>query len=203
MDDDDLRLNTLHRFAKQSPRLVLEEHGHCEVPAGCGGVVLRWRNPDAGLPVILDFYHGGRATVYLDGAEQTAMRLQIAFGDHLLAMHLAGIDGERAAIFLAVGSIDSGDTVSDQDHLLAELASAGNGTWRATAVAPAGQGWLAADFDDSGWSPLANAPVPSELRESQGWRLQRLEGLGATALGLPRGATELWIRKRFTLVREP
>jgi sulfatase modifying factor 1 len=28
---------------------VLEAHSHCEVPAGCGGVVLQWRNPSAGL----------------------------------------------------------------------------------------------------------------------------------------------------------
>lgn len=46
MPDRELKLNSISRFSKQSPRLVLEEHGHCEVPAGCGGVVLRWRGAD-------------------------------------------------------------------------------------------------------------------------------------------------------------
>ena len=203
MDDDDLRLNTLHRFAKQSPRLVLEEHSHCEVPAGCGGVVMRWRNPNAGPPVILHFYSPGRATVYLDGAQQVAMRVQISYGDHLLAVHLAEIDPGAVAIFLAAGGIDDGDAHNDDERAMPALASAGDQTWRATRVAPAGDSWLVADFDDSAWQPLTNIRVPGELRESQRWRLQHLEGLGASALGIPQGATELWIRKRFTLVGEP
>jgi hypothetical protein len=43
-------LNSLDRFRKHPGQLVLEEHGHCEVPAGCGGVVLRWRNPNPSPP---------------------------------------------------------------------------------------------------------------------------------------------------------
>ena len=38
LDSEALRLNTLNRFRKHSPRLLLEEYSHCEVPAGCGGV---------------------------------------------------------------------------------------------------------------------------------------------------------------------
>jgi hypothetical protein len=41
MAGKDLRLNSLSRYTKRSPEYVLEEHSHCEVPAGCGGVVLR------------------------------------------------------------------------------------------------------------------------------------------------------------------
>ena len=67
----DKKLNSLERFRKQSPRLVLEEHSHCEVPAGCGGVVLRWRNPLAGLPLLVHFYAPGKSTLYLDGREVT------------------------------------------------------------------------------------------------------------------------------------
>lgn len=43
-------LNSIDRFRKRPQRFVLEEHGHCEIPAGCGGVVLRWRNPQAAVP---------------------------------------------------------------------------------------------------------------------------------------------------------
>ena len=49
-DDDDLRVNTLHRFAKHSPTLILHEYSSCEVPAGCGGVVMRWIAPDQDAP---------------------------------------------------------------------------------------------------------------------------------------------------------
>jgi hypothetical protein len=31
--DRDLKLNSLSRYSKESPLLILEEHGHCEVPA--------------------------------------------------------------------------------------------------------------------------------------------------------------------------
>lgn len=203
MDDEDLRLNTLNRFAKQSPRLVLEEHSHCEVPAGCGGVVMRWRNPNAGPPVLLHVFSAGTATVYLDGVEQAAMRVQIPYGDHLLAIHLAEIDLEAAAIFLAAGGIDDGDTHADDERGLPALASVDDRSWRATATAPAGDSWLEADFDDGAWQPLTRGQIPAELRQSQRWRFQHLEGLGASPLRLPEGAAALWIRKRFTLAREP
>ena len=44
-----LRLNSLDQFRKQSSRLVLEEHSHCEVPAGYLGMqaeffVIEFRN---------------------------------------------------------------------------------------------------------------------------------------------------------------
>lgn len=38
----DLELNSIDRYVKSSPRFVLEEHSHCEVPAGCGGGVWEW-----------------------------------------------------------------------------------------------------------------------------------------------------------------
>jgi hypothetical protein len=56
MPDHKLKLNGLSRYTKQSPRLVLEEYSHCEVPAGYGGVVLRWRNPDQPLPMLVSSF---------------------------------------------------------------------------------------------------------------------------------------------------
>jgi hypothetical protein len=49
------RLNSLDRFRKQPGRLVLEEHSHCQVPAGCGGGVLRRRNPQEGPQAFLAY----------------------------------------------------------------------------------------------------------------------------------------------------
>lgn len=37
MPDQNLKLNSLSRYTKQSPNLVLQECEHCEVPAGCAG----------------------------------------------------------------------------------------------------------------------------------------------------------------------
>lgn len=39
MAERELKLNSLGRYGKGGSRLVLEEHGHCEVPVGCGGAV--------------------------------------------------------------------------------------------------------------------------------------------------------------------
>ena len=80
MADDELRLNTVERFSKHSTRLVLEEHGHCEVPAGCGGVVLQWRDPQAGLPVIVGLIGSvGRGEVFVDGEALSQQRVVLSY----------------------------------------------------------------------------------------------------------------------------
>ena len=65
MDERELRLNSI-RFDKQSPRLTLEEHSHCEVPAGCGGVVLRWRQRTT-IPLEIWLHVVGEFQAFLDG----------------------------------------------------------------------------------------------------------------------------------------
>lgn len=63
---DNLKLNTLDRFTKQPGLLALQESSHCEVPAGCGGVVLRWIDPRAGRFVHVDGYAWGRRSFCFD-----------------------------------------------------------------------------------------------------------------------------------------
>ena len=46
---------------------MLEEYSHCEVPAGCGGVVLRWRDPEAGIPLRVSIASFGEAALFVDG----------------------------------------------------------------------------------------------------------------------------------------
>src|SRR5687768_6072864 len=75
VSDHDLKLNGLSRYAKESPRLVLEEYGHCEVPAGCGGVVLRWRNPDQPIPMVVHSF-SGNGTLDYQGLDGTDTRFQ-------------------------------------------------------------------------------------------------------------------------------
>src|SRR5262249_23220637 len=67
MADDNLRLNAISRYSKQSSQYVLEVHSHCEVPAGCGGLVLRWRNPHLAIPLEIWTYTVGEARVWLVG----------------------------------------------------------------------------------------------------------------------------------------
>src|SRR5438067_610618 len=61
-------ISSLDRYRKRSARLVLEEHGSSVVPAGCGGVVLRWRNPQQTVPLVVYLYSPGQAQLFLDGA---------------------------------------------------------------------------------------------------------------------------------------
>jgi hypothetical protein len=60
----DLSLNSIDRYRKRSNRLILEEHRSCELPAGCGGVVLRWGR--VGIP--LKFESPGWTEFVTEGA---------------------------------------------------------------------------------------------------------------------------------------
>src|SRR5258707_6996453 len=88
---DQQQLNSVDRFRKQAGRLVLEEHGHCEVPAGCGGVVMRWRNPFALQSVLLTIYTPEQAHHFIDGAAPASTRFDLAIGRHVVAVHLESV----------------------------------------------------------------------------------------------------------------
>src|SRR5262245_44341484 len=103
--DDDVRLNSLDRFTKRSPRLLLEEHAHCEIPAGCGGVVLRWVNPAAALPILIDFYHPGPARLAIDGVTVTTSHLLLAPGPHVLALEFPEPPTDGNILFALVGRL--------------------------------------------------------------------------------------------------
>ncbi len=95
---DELELNTLHRFAKRSPGLILEQHGSCEVPAGCAGVVLRWLNPAQEAYLLFTLYTPGQARLFLDGQPVHSSVFSVPVGPHLLTLELEG----SAAFMLAV-----------------------------------------------------------------------------------------------------
>lgn len=88
VSDDDLRLNTLHRFAKHSPRLVLEEYSHCEVPAGCGGAVLRWLDPQEGIAARIEVRTLGSVETWLDATLVHGSHVTISPGAHTLFLHV-------------------------------------------------------------------------------------------------------------------
>lgn len=86
MAERELKLNSLGRYGKGTSRLVLEEHGHCEVPAGCGGAVLRWRNPNSGLLFLLHAFGNDNGRILLDGAPPSSARPLVPFGEHVLSL---------------------------------------------------------------------------------------------------------------------
>ncbi len=112
-DERELKLNSIDRYVKDSPNFVLEEYTHCEVPAGCGGVVLRWRDPMAPVPVKLQLWlsvdsHG----TYVDGSAPSSSRPSIRPGSHVL-MIAATLESRQPVqlLFRAVADPDSPTTI--------------------------------------------------------------------------------------------
>src|SRR5262245_31746736 len=100
MSNDDLRLNSLGRFRKSTSRLTLEAYSSCEVPAGCGGVVLRWRR--SGAPILVSFFAHGDGKVigcFLDGEPLHQQRTLVQQGTHVLSF-VADEPGSEGIILL-------------------------------------------------------------------------------------------------------
>lgn len=200
MADDNLRLNAISRYSKQSSQYVLEVHSHCEVPAGCGGLVLRWRNPHLAIPLEIWTYTVGEAQVLLDGIALASARPLVPYGEHVLAWVITGF--EPAAPLLACtatydeswpGSV----RVTPPTRQSVSIVSAPDGSWRYTATPPP-RTWTQSDFDDSAWRPMVARPVGDEERRQQ-YRLDRVCKRGAQPLGVEGAAHTLWIRRRFSL----
>lgn len=204
MDEDEaLRLNTLHRFRKHSPRLLLEEYSHCEVPAGCGGVVLRWVDPGAGTPAIVRSFVQGRIALWIDGAPLDSGRVDLRAGAHTLAIEITEIVAPTqsrvesilrrrrpAALVLSIARALARDYEAEPPVVL--LTSQVGRAWRVTVEQPP-EDWTSAEFDDSQW-PVAQ---PAELDPAQRemWRAEELRRYGAVPIALP--ADRAWIRVRF------
>ena len=201
MSDDDPELNSLERYTKRSPKLVLEEHSHCEVPAGCGGVVLRWIHGERELPIHLQLYTRSKERVLtVDGVRPTTSRPLLARGDHVLALRVPSVPGEGALMFVGRYVEDHARRVSRPLGVRFSFASAADGTWRATTAKPADERWRDDPFDDSAWHALVEVPMaPVDERSGDGWYVKTLRSEGAVAVGLPNWRGPLWVRRRFRI----
>lgn len=196
MDEDDLRLNTLNRFSKRSKKLALEEHGHCEVPAGCGGAVLRWRDLNEGLSVTLWSAAPSKVEMMIDGEPiQDNARQTLPFGEHVFALHLPEFESELRALLVAVRLDQGGRTAT---RLLEGVSTAEDGSWRMTDKKPS-KGWSEPDFGDQSWTVMSSTQLPEKMADRDRWSYQYALEMGAVPLGIPNDAKSLWIRKRFTL----
>jgi hypothetical protein len=209
-DKPELRLNELERFRKTSSRLVLEAHSHCEVPAGCGGVVLRWRRPGAPLGIVLAKYLARPVDdLCLDGKKLAEQREQVAPGTHLVSFSIDA-PGEDGFVLMTLRFEPNLATARRP-----KLASKADGSFRATlAEPPAGDAWRLSDFDDSAYVPLVEREVPAPDGNKKfmwEWLKKEATGLGLGAAGTPRSSwnpfrkrtpRRAWVRWRFTVDHE-
>ena len=181
---DELEINTLHRFVKHSPGLMLEQHSSCEVPAGCAGVVIRWLNPTQEAYLHFTFYAPGESQLYLDGQPIRSSLFSVPVGPHVLALHLQ----DSASFLLAVQR-------HPEPHQQLLLNSQGDGSWWATREEPSAD-WNQLDFDAGNWRALKEYGLP--LYAQNNWQRQSAAKLGARPIGRA-GAGPLWVRKAFEL----
>lgn len=177
---DELELNRL----RGADKLVLEEHSHCEVPAGCGGAVLRWARATSPCAVLASVF--GEARVAIDGARLDTRRLEIAPGIHVLTLeaHVS----RPLLVTLSLPTRRSPATT---------LTTRADGSWRFTRVEPPAS-WTTLAFDASEWPALVAVPTPTPTERVDVWRIEMQVKGGAVALGATAGG-RLWVRRVFVL----
>jgi hypothetical protein len=204
MAERDLKLNSI-RSVKQSPNLVLEEHGHCEVPAGCGGVVLRWRQRSQ-VPMQIWIHTVTSKSVYLDGKALDSGRPVIGPGEHVLALHFSRVEPD-AGILMAACFHDEKqfrhtrfNPPSDRTFLVLSLP---DGTWKYATEAPGDDSWMRPGYDDSRWHTMIARDLPESAKDERGaaYRIKQIAERGGQALGIdrPAGTTSLLVRRVFSL----
>ena len=214
MTDDPLILNSLDRYTKTSPRLILEERSHCEVPAGCGGVVLRWMNTEIGVPANIWRTGVHPEQQLLDGKRMFSALPFISYGRHVLAFKYLKVDPAagllqfaclaRAPGYPIVRGYDRDSAPAPEVAARLLVVSKSDDDWRYTIEEPSGDGWMLTDFDDSAWGIL----LERQLAEPKyGFHLRtqkKLAGFGAIPLGLPESVDSapltVWVRRTFDFI---
>jgi hypothetical protein len=201
-DEEALRLNTLHRFSKHSPRLLLQEYSHCEVPAGCGGVVLRWMDRDGGLPAILRMAALGSIRCWLDERELISSTVELHPGEHVLALEVTELPRANTPIAVRLD-------VNLPSNSATLLRSAVDSRWWLTHAEPSGD-WARNGYDAAaqGWArPREHSDYEAEVPQDQRWRWSNLTRepyadqpqIPAAARPLALRDTQAWLRCEFTL----
>jgi len=203
----DLNLNSLGRYAKQSSRLVLEQHSHCEVPAGCGGVVLRWRSEISELPVRVNLFCSGKSKLFIDGVSPASSQAMVSFGDHVLSLVLEEVPNDALLAVSIVHHAGRVPLISQQLGEVLKLLSDADGTWKSTTIKPADDQWMKSGFDDSAWTALELTQPPALEKRRMYTRdniwemsLQMTLDAGAKCLRLNTPG-QMWVRRSFQLTK--
>lgn len=193
LDAEALSVNELARFTKNSPRLVLEQYSHCEVPAGCGGVVLRWVNPESPVPFGCHVFGGYCGALFVDGVEHRSARVMLTAGAHVLVFVMSRSRYATDA-FMAVASTAYG-SVRRTGAQLPEVTvtSRADGSWRVATSRPDAAALTAPEADPTVWEPLTAAPRPARPEGYAGYYDECVEH-GAEALALPPDDGDFWVR---------
>jgi hypothetical protein len=194
---DELDINSVERFSKKSDRLILEELGSCEVPAGCGGVVLRWFSMKDGLPVGVRVHrHQGEAELFCNGSPMTNGYASLPYGPGVLAILVGPRDHEFD--WFSVRTFHTSRT-RKQEGLdeIPEMSTAMDGSWKFTLTDP-GDGWTDFELDDGNWPAMEASCMPLDsLPEGEQWRFRFLQKDEKAIFSIPQ--QQVWIRKRFDL----
>lgn len=197
-----IQVNELPRYTKTSEQLVLEEYSSCEVPAGCGGAIMRWIDPTEALPLHLWFYCTGKnETLSFDGQPMSSSRIDARPGKHVVAANIVPENREQALLGLALRFGDTDTLYSEPKRSPAighkiEILSGANARIVGLAKAPENEDWKKIDFDDSQWTPLTRAAVKA-ARPERDWHLDQVEKTGAQRIALPKARGSIWIRCTF------
>ncbi|MCB9762185.1 MAG: hypothetical protein H6739_20465 [Alphaproteobacteria bacterium] len=183
----DLKLNRLKKASAEG--LILEHFGSCEVPAGCGGVVLRWSR--TGQPQRVDFsvYVTGQHTLFVDGEKPEFTRADLAPGPHVLGLILSGLPQDWA-LYASIN-------LPRREDAHNRLRSEPDGSWRCSVDEPADARWMKPGFDDSGWTPMIGQGAPPAPDPKHGWAQRWLQEKGARRLTIEGQPQALWVRRAF------
>jgi len=205
MPGEDPNLNSLSRYSKKSNRFILETQSHCEVPAGCGGVVLRWRDPKQGVPLTFRAYACGPYQIFLDGQPLSSVRPIISFGAHVISIVISEINPSQVVLLFTAKYEEKGAGKDYKARSVAEVLnflSTPDGSWKYSFVEPQDNSWQQAGFDDSGWSAMPArewASVGKQNVTPQSYQAQELLRMGARGLGVAGNPPKVWIRKIFSV----
>jgi len=198
MADDKLELNSIDRFRKRPQELVLEEYGSCEVPAGCGGVVMRWLDPRAALSAKVIIFCRGEFRAWLDAQPLTDSLLSLKPGSHLLCLAATNLPLEGPFLASLISNNDSltGASVTGQTPSLHIASSPGIG-WRFQSEQPPDH-WQDPTFNDSSWPSLIEESMATPGYEDRGrWAYVTTTEQGAKTLRAPVPSKQLWLRLAF------
>jgi hypothetical protein len=144
-------------IVKESRILSREVHSGCEVPSGCGGVVMRFVKPARSLTARLQWYGPGDARLIVNGQDHESCLVELEPGRHVIAFELS--DFQRGPWAFSLKTL-IGALRNPQKLILASASD----RWRWSSEPPADD-WLEADFDDSAWhrfQELTEAPDPND-----------------------------------------
>lgn len=198
--DRDLRLNSIDRYVKSSPRFVLEEHSGCEVPAGCGGVVLRWRDAKTEVPVRMHVatMDVTETHIRIDGGRLSSSRPLLVPGPHEITIDLVAA-ANATAQFLFYARLAPDTSLVTPGDAVPLLITAADQSWLWTELPdPAPSAPVPAEAE---WQPLVPGELPAD-KKARGYQVSRLARDGAAPLTTPGRVPRLRVRARFEIEAE-